>query len=120
MGYIRNRTLVVSSWDKKEVEVAHKVANEHLMEISDFEADYTGLISPIIPHARNGGTSFFIAPDGSKEGWDVSNNVDAALEKIINYLRSRQKGYVDWALVVLGGDDGEYVVEDSPDAIVHT
>lgn len=111
MGYIRNETMVVSGWDAGRVCKAHGVA----CSIFD-DAGIGRLVSGLAQHTMNGGAAFFIAPDGSKEGWEASDTAAAARKELIAYLRSEdaRELYLDWALIVLGGDDGEFVVTDAP------
>jgi hypothetical protein len=57
----------------------------------------------------NGFQSFFIPPDGSKEGWDDSNIGDLQRETMINWLN--EQAYEDgstpfrWVEVQYGDDD---------------
>ena len=46
--------------------------------------------------------SFFIAPDGSKEGWEESNNCDDARTEFTQWLI---KSNIDYIEVRFGGDD---------------
>lgn len=108
MGYLRHECIVVSGWDDKRVADAHKRAvlifTEHEME---------GLVGPVIPHAINGGAAFLISPDGSKEGWEQSERGREARQEYIATLKGSRE-YLEWCLLLIGGDDGEYRVLDSP------
>lgn len=106
MGYLRHECMVVSSWYAEDVAAAHVAASAIFNE-----AGYGGLVSGVQQHIANAGAAFFIAPDGSKEGWTPSDDCAAARAKFIEYL---EQSAVDWALVLLGGDDGEYRVLQSP------
>lgn len=75
MGYIRHHAIVVTSWDDARMKIAHEKAKEIFGET----------VSPIVHSTINGYTSFFVAPDGSKEGWDESDNGDA-----------HRKSFIDW------------------------
>ena len=108
MGYFRHETIVVSSYDRGAVLAAHTVAKA-AFGVCGME----GLVGEVVPHAVNGGASFFIAPDGSKEGWTPSDDAAEARKEFINWLDESVMGHVyDWALVVIGGDDDEYKVVD--------
>lgn len=113
MGYIRNHAIVVSSWNDEDVLRAHRIAlnifNEHKMG---------GLVSGVVQHIANGGAAFFISPDGSKEGWEPSDRGNEARSEFIKILESKEFPFVDWALLLLGGDDGEYAVINSPNSNV--
>ena len=115
MGYIRNQAMIVSGWSAKHVLRAHSAA------ISVFdEHGLCRLVSGLTQHAANGGAAFFISPDGSKEGWEPSNNGDKARAQFIEWLRGKEACdlYLDWCEILLGGDDGEYCVSQSPNTEV--
>lgn len=110
MGYIRNETIVVSGWDDARVLRAHSAA------AAIFDSHRIGrLVSGLTQHITNGGAAFFIAPDGSKEGWHDSDVAEAARKEFIGWLKTDEarKLYLDWALIILGGDDGEFSVLQS-------
>jgi hypothetical protein len=91
MGYMRHHTIVVTSWDEKKLQVAHDKAVElfHKVPIDINRGNTQSLVSPIVNGVVNGYGSFFIAPDGSKEGWEDSDNGDKAREAFINYCREQ-------------------------------
>lgn len=111
MGYIRHHAIVVTGhrwsddkrWADIDIEDAHRAATE------------IGLIvSPIIDGKMNSYASFFVAPDGSKEGWDDSDEYDGRRDRFIAWLRGaspEEAGWFSWAEVVLGDDDAEAHVE---------
>lgn len=109
MGYIRNKCIVVSGWDAKRVSKARDKALIFYAENGIEE-----LVGDLIPHAMNGGAAFLIAPDGSKEGWETSNKGDTAEAEFIAFLESNHDLYLEWSLLLIGGDDGEYRVLNSP------
>ena len=83
MGYIRHHAIVVTSWDDSCIVDAHLKAIEIFGE----------LVSCIVKSKINGYVSFFIAPDGSKEGWSGSADGDKNREKFIKWINS--KAYTD-------------------------
>lgn len=106
MGYLRHECIVVSHWSAAQLLETH----EHATFV--FGARRMGnLVSGMHHHSVNGGAAFFIAPDGSKEGWEPSDEGDKARAEFIEYLRTTS---CDWAHVLIGGDDGEYRVLASP------
>lgn len=110
MGYIRNHAIVVSGWS------AERVMRAHTCALATFERHGLGrLVSGIVQHITNGGAAFFVSPDGSKEGWEPSDQGNAARAELIAWLRSKDAAdlYLDWCELVLGGDDGEYTVTAS-------
>ena len=62
MGYMRHHAILVTSWDAK------LLASAHAQAVKMF-----AYVSPISPAFVNGYQSFFIPPDGSKEGWPESD-----------------------------------------------
>jgi len=78
MGEMRHHSIVVTSDDTDIIKLVHNKA------ISLFEH----LVSPIIRSRANGFQSFFIAPDGSKEGWETSDHYDINRKDYINYLNT--------------------------------
>lgn len=71
---MRHHTIVVTSWNEDLIEKAHNKAEEIF-----------SWVSPLSPRKVNGYISFFIPPDGSKEGWSES------VEGDIN-----RKTFLDW------------------------
>ncbi len=112
MGYMRHHTIVVTGmpyeWDER---LSIKTVYEKAKSIFKW-------VSPLSPVMRNGFISFFIPPDGSKEGWSESIEGDAEREKFIQYLESiiyeDGSSPVDWVVVQFGDDELETkVVRDS-------
>jgi hypothetical protein len=108
MGYIKHNAIIVTGWQEDKVLEARNKA------IEIFEEQFSGelierhgskLIGEIISGLTNGQSSFFIAPDGSKEGWDTSKNGDIAREQFCKWLDSEQDNYCDYIEVRFGGDD---------------
>lgn len=79
MGYEKHHSIIVISSDKG-IKKPHKKA----MKIFDH------LVSNIIHSGMNGVSSFFIAPDGSKEGWTDSFKGDERRDKFIQYLNKEK------------------------------
>jgi hypothetical protein len=67
MSYIIDHAIVVSG-------SGNGIARAHKKALKIFSNNQ---VSPILTGMTNGCESFFIAPDGSKEGWDESNKGDA-------------------------------------------
>jgi hypothetical protein len=105
MGYLRHEAIVVSSDDSKRTLKAHEAAT-----VIFNECGMGCLVSGLTQHAINGGAAFFVAPDGSKEGWSHSDDGDNARSRLKDKLREMR---VDFIHVVIGGDDVEFAVVDS-------
>lgn len=108
MGYLRHEALIVHCWDDERLTKAHNAITGIFNS-----AGYGSLVSGIVGAIANGGGSFFVGVDGSKEGWETSDKCSAAREEAIDYLKTAE--WVDWALILVGGDDGEYRVLKSPE-----
>ena len=72
------------------------------------------LISPIIPSLINRFCSFFIAPDGSKEGYDASDDGDIIRRKTLDFLNSladmNGENNIRFVEVCYGSEDQKAVV----------
>lgn len=94
MGYIRHDAIIVTTWNKDRLQLAHQFAKDVELPVSEIVEGWT-----------NGYCSFLIAPDGSKEGWDDSNKGDEARIKLIEWIRANPSLYFDWVHVSYGGDN---------------
>ena len=120
MGYLKHHTIVVTGWQDDKVTEARAKA------VEIFDEAFTGypmgesvgeiLVSPIINGMVNGQSSFFIAPDGSKEGWTPSNMGNNAREVLIKWLKESRESddhYLDYVEISFGGDDNITKIENS-------
>ncbi|NRS20622.1 hypothetical protein HP398_29825 [Brevibacillus sp. HB1.4B] len=84
MGYMKHNAIVVTGarYEEEAFLLAHKKAVELFEE----------LVSPVINSHWNGNMSFFIAPDGSKEGWGESNEGDRLRKELSDYIDSLAYG----------------------------
>lgn len=105
MGTIKHDTLVVTSFRENDINKAHTKIKELLIEKfkeNEFiKAD--SIVSEVLKGLANDQFSFFVAPDGSKEGWTTSTNVDEVRETFIEWLDG-DNGYFDYVQVRFGGD----------------
>jgi hypothetical protein len=111
MGYMRHHAIVVTSWDEQLLDQVR----DQIVALD--EADLA-LTSSIVDGPSNGFQSFFIAPDGSKEGWPESDAGDrfrdAAVEVLRSVAYSDGSSSVDWCEVQFGDDnDDNRVVRSS-------
>ena len=109
MGYIKHHTIVVTGWQNEKIKEAQLKAKEIFEQNFDSEPMEklyaSALISDIVQGLANGQSSFFIAPDGSKEGWETSNNGNRARKEFLNWLDKDKDNYCDYIEVIFGGDD---------------
>jgi hypothetical protein len=101
MGYTIHHTIIVHSWKVEAIEVAHKMATDLGMRPS--------AIQP--PDPNNSNVGFYIPPDGSKEGWQPSDDGDKARDVFVEWLIKQNTdevgNYMDWVEVAFGGDEPE-------------
>ncbi len=93
MGYIRHHAIVVVGWDGARVAKAHEKAVSLEMQASE-----------VITSHVNAYHSFFVAPDGSKEGWEDSEEGDRRRAEFIAWLKTEPDIWLDWAEVELDSD----------------
>ena len=116
MGYTRHHAIIVTA-DASNVVVnggvseKEKFSNLH-GEIADLAAnarDMTHYVSEITPVSTNSYASFFIAPDGSKEGWTTSDNGDVFRDAVIGVLNERIASglWVSYVEVQYCDDEGD-------------
>jgi hypothetical protein len=94
MGYVKHNAIIVTSWDEK-------IKKVHAKALSIFDGD---LVSEIVFGKTNGERGFFITPDGSKEGWDTSEECDVSRKSFLDWLRDSDY-CCDYIEVRFGGDD---------------
>jgi hypothetical protein len=80
MGYISHHAMVVTGYRHEEADETFQAVYEKAVDL------FEDLVSPIIPTKRNGFQSFLIAPDGSKEGWDLSNEYNEKRKILGNFI----------------------------------
>jgi hypothetical protein len=105
MGYMRYHAIVVTSSSTEAHEKAEEIFGE--------------LVSPIVYSVTNGYNSFFVAPDGSKEGWETSDNYDDKRKEFIEWLRSQAyedgSNSMKYIEVQFGDDNNEDQIINSVD-----
>ena len=100
MGNINHNAIVITGWNHNEVQEAQVKAVELLYPICATEK---ALVSEIVYGEVNGYSSFFIAPDGSKEGWELTKELNSARLQILDYVKNNLRS-CDYTHVVFGGD----------------
>jgi len=100
MGYIRHHAIIITSW-KEEVSQAH----EEAVKI------FGDLVSNIVYSKVNLYASFFIAPDGSKEGWEESHEGDQKRDNYLEWVKAQTwsdgSSWLDYVELFYGDDEGE-------------
>lgn len=98
MGYMRHHAIVVTSYDEKQIAQAHSKASS------------LGCNPSEIKEAKvNGYGSFFVPPDGSKEGWTESDDGDDRRTAFVDWLDAQRfedgSTSLDWVEVQYGDDN---------------
>lgn len=112
MGRIKHNAIIVTD-DSARIEEyrqrAIEIFNKHFSWDENNPVDYGNqIVSTLIPSLINGYLSFFIAPDGSKEGWKDSNAGDEARKEFLDYLKSLSSyDRPDYVEIYYGGDQTE-------------
>lgn len=105
MGYIRHHCIIVTSWSKHDMNIARNKALEIFPK---------KIISDFIFSEMNTYSTFIIAPDGSKEGWETSDNGDRNRDLFINWLdlqrHSDGSGPYAWAELQYGDDNNINII----------
>lgn len=106
MGYEKHQAIIVVGCYQDGIDRAH-----------DKASTVFPWVSPIGPAGMNGWRSFFVPPDGSKEGWTDSDIGDGRRDEFIRYLEGAK--YEDgsspllWVEVVVDEDGHHPRVERS-------
>lgn len=117
MGYMCHHAVLVTSWSEDLAKVAHAKAIE-LAPIEPFTngVNFDGLVSPLIGSVVNTYFSFFIAPDGSKEGWVTSDMGDRWRTAFTEWCDEQRyddnSSSLTWALVQFGDENGDDKILD--------
>lgn len=98
MGYIKHHCIVVTSFDKEALQRARGKAILAKLPVSNIVISYI-----------NDYHSFFIAPDGSKEGWMESEEGELRRAKFIEWLKFQRyddnSSPYDWFMASYSSDD---------------
>lgn len=99
MGVIRHHAMIVTGYDMEDMKATRRFA-----ELCNLDP------SPIMESHSNGYLTFFIPPDGSKEGWERSQEGDEERDRFKKFLRKRR--VEDWVELAYGGDMEVPIIED--------
>lgn len=116
MGRIKHNALIVTSTKYSEI----KSIRDKAIEIYQLNfakdptvSSPTQHITDICEGLANDLYTFLIAPDGSKEGWSISDTSDKSRKEVISYI-TENNIFCDYIEVYFGGDDDiEFIVESN-------
>jgi len=104
MGYMRHHAIIVTSWDQENLVKAHNQASSLIWQL---ELPHS-MLGPILGPTVNGMSTFLIAPDGSKEFWDTSENGDELRKQFTTWLDEQRysdgSSCLDWVEVQYGDE----------------
>lgn len=110
MGYMRHHAIMVTGHNDAYLKKVHAFAIELFTPADKTTIHAAPLcwVTPLSPEAINGYRSFFVAPDGSKEGWEPSDEADRRRQTFIDWLKAERKAhrFVDWAEVMFHDEGG--------------
>lgn len=116
MGYIKHNAIVVTGWHKEKVLEARNKAIEIFEQCFNDEPNGGRLVSEVVSGLINEQYSFFIAPDGSKEGWNTSENGNEARRQFWDWLRNEQYNYCDYVEIRFSDNDEHKTIVRSKDS----
>ncbi|WP_033417420.1 hypothetical protein [Cytophaga aurantiaca] len=108
MRNIRHHALIITCNDRKILDSIRNKAIE-LYKLHMEASNGSNLVSEIKDSIVNNYCSFFIIPDGSKEGYDASDDGDIIREKLIDHLKPLCKSdeyHLSFGEISFGSDDG--------------
>ena len=104
MGYIRHHAIVVTS-NEEGIKKSHTKAKEIFPNVSNIMKD-----------GINGYQSFFIPPDGSKEGWPSSHKGDQRRKEYVQWINEQAyddgSNQISFAHFYYGDDEEQCEIED--------
>jgi hypothetical protein len=103
MGYMKHKTIVVTHYKRNEIVDVYLMAMKLPLEISHLSDECT-----------NGYISFCVFPDGSKEGWERSDEADGAMDFLVKYIKEKYE-FMQWVEVVFGDEHGSPRITRSND-----
>ena len=78
MGLRNHECIIATTWDD---DTAEKI-KEWVSHIPLSEQE----LFAFIPSLRNGYTTIFFGPDGSKKGWSISEEIEKRRDEFVNFL----------------------------------
>jgi hypothetical protein len=104
---MKHHAIVICSWNPDVLKEIHKRIKA--IRVMDEGEKREIPVSDTVPALINSYSSFLVAPDGSKEGWVLSDLLDGVREKIKaildEYKYKDNSTPVDWVEISFGEDD---------------
>lgn len=120
MGYMRRHAIIVTAFNEKDIERARAEALRIFGQERPVPAYVPrglkwkpeleiGMVSTVVQGVANGELSFFVGPDGSKEGWAHSDEGDSRRAEFVAWLR-RPNSMCYWVELFYGDDGGDAAI----------
>ena len=104
MGYMLHHAILITSWDDEKLAKAREA-----VVLLGAQYGMEGLVSPVCEAHMNRYASFAIFPDGSKEGWEASDEGDSFRGAVVAYLDTERyedgSSNLHWVEVAYAGDE---------------
>jgi hypothetical protein len=110
MGTIQNDVIIVTGYDQY-IENANQKARD-IFNVPALDYVSKDLVTPIVWHITNQDGTFMVAPDGSKKGWDLSDEFDNRRREYVQWLKKNPSG-IEWVHVTYG--EIRYAIANSDD-----
>lgn len=107
---MRHHTIVVSSFSEERIKCAQDKARSLFNRMLDEDdVQWGGMVSGALLSPVNGYWTFFIAPDGSKEGWSESERGEKLRAEFVRWLDEQRhsdgSSSIHWVEVMFADDD---------------
>ena len=109
MGTINHNAILATTWDDKRYRAMLKWVRKNVSEDQNFL-----VVSKNPRITLNGYKTIVLIPDGSKEGWDTSDEADELRQRFIERLTSDnyEDGSSSWDWIEVGyGEYGQKVLQ---------
>lgn len=113
MGHIAHDAVLVTTWASKE---------DYMPDVEAFRASMPEQFQPLlvgpIPSVTNGYVTYLFAPDGSKDGWETSEEAAQWRERFINLWKSPWEDGTPFEIVAIryGSDEA---IDGRPAEVVY-
>lgn len=107
MGHIKHHAITVTTFDEKEIQIAHRFA----------KSLFGDQVTEVIKSPINAWFSFLIGPDGSKEGWGDSEVGDKNRDQFRTFVESQNdpddgSNSLKYIEYFYGEDEGKAAIEN--------
>jgi len=112
MRNIQHHVLIITCNDRNTLELIRQKAAELFKTYMEASSG-SKLLTEIKESLINNYFTFFIIPDGSKEGYDASDDGDIIRQKLIEHLKTviaATEFHLSYAELAFGGDDGKAAI----------